>query len=154
MCRLLLQLLLLSAQITSEELEDDLPSKEERADTRLKEHGVAERNDEESVPEEREGDGQRNGEEAERPDQTVRQLQVPCSDSCCPMRSREVLHVPASAVSVIDKRASCAWALSEAENTAVGAGMHTQGVKPNRKQEPVNVWLEVNLSAFTVFASW
>ncbi|XP_040427200.1 transcription factor 25 isoform X2 [Cygnus olor] len=56
--------------ITSEEPEDDLPSKEERADTRLKEHDVSERNDEESVPEEAEGDGQRNGEEADRPDQT------------------------------------------------------------------------------------
>lgn len=55
---------------------------------------------------------------------------------------------------MIDKRASCAWALSEAENTGVGAGMHMQGVKPNRKQEPVNAWLEVNLSAFTVFSSW
>lgn len=97
-CRLLLQLILLFAQITSEEPEDELPSKEEWADTRLKEHNASERNDEESVPEETEGDGQRNGKEADRPDQTVTQLQVPCSDSCCPTRSREkVSHIPASA---------------------------------------------------------
>ncbi|XP_031471357.1 transcription factor 25 [Phasianus colchicus] len=56
--------------ITSEELEDDLSSKEEQADARLKEHNVAEGSNEEPTPEEAEHNGQRDGKGADQPDQT------------------------------------------------------------------------------------
>ncbi|NXE16897.1 TCF25 factor, partial [Lophotis ruficrista] len=57
-------------QITAEESEDEPPSGEERGDARLRERDAAEGNNEGAVTEETEGDGQRDGEEAERPDQT------------------------------------------------------------------------------------
>ncbi|XP_075367243.1 ribosome quality control complex subunit TCF25 isoform X4 [Mycteria americana] len=56
--------------ITAEESEDEPPSREERADARLSERDAAGGNNEGAVTEETEGDGQRDGEEAERPDQT------------------------------------------------------------------------------------
>ncbi|XP_072729201.1 ribosome quality control complex subunit TCF25 isoform X3 [Ciconia boyciana] len=57
--------------ITAEESEDEPPSREERADARLSERDAAGGNNEGAVTEETEGDGQRDGEEAEQPDQTV-----------------------------------------------------------------------------------
>lgn len=86
---LLLQLVLLFAQITSEELEDDLSSKEGRADARLNEHNVAEGSNEEPTPEDAEHNGQRDGKGTNQPDQTVTQLQLPGSDSCCHARHRK-----------------------------------------------------------------
>ncbi|XP_052541896.1 transcription factor 25 isoform X1 [Tympanuchus pallidicinctus] len=56
--------------ITSEELEDDLSSKEGRADARLKEHNVAEGSNEEPTPEEAEHNGQRDGKGTNQPVQT------------------------------------------------------------------------------------
>ncbi|XP_015729867.1 transcription factor 25 isoform X2 [Coturnix japonica] len=56
--------------ITSEEPEDDLSSREERADARLKEHDVAEGSNEEPTPEEEEHSGQRDGKGRNQPDQT------------------------------------------------------------------------------------
>ncbi|XP_072729203.1 ribosome quality control complex subunit TCF25 isoform X5 [Ciconia boyciana] len=56
--------------ITAEESEDEPPSREERADARLSERDAAGGNNEGAVTEETEGDGQRDGEEAEQPDQT------------------------------------------------------------------------------------
>ncbi|NXL48891.1 TCF25 factor, partial [Podilymbus podiceps] len=56
--------------ITAEESEDEPPSREEQADTQLSERDAAEANNEGAVSEEAEGDGQRDGEEAEQPDQT------------------------------------------------------------------------------------
>lgn len=86
---LLLQLVLLFAQITSEEPEDDLPSKEERADARLKEHDAAEGSNEEPTPEEKKHNGQTDGKGTNQPDQRVTQLQLPGCDSCCHARHRE-----------------------------------------------------------------
>ncbi|KAM6123779.1 ribosome quality control complex subunit TCF25 [Phoenicopterus ruber ruber] len=56
--------------ITAEESEDEPLSREERADAQLGERDAAEGNSEGAVTEEAEGDGQREGEEAEQPDQT------------------------------------------------------------------------------------
>ncbi|XP_053934927.1 transcription factor 25 [Cuculus canorus] len=56
--------------IPAEESEDDLPSTEERADARLSGRDAAEGNTEGAVTEETEGDAQRDGDEAEQPDQT------------------------------------------------------------------------------------
>ncbi|KFV74451.1 Transcription factor 25, partial [Struthio camelus australis] len=58
------------AQITNEELEDDPSFKEERVDARLKEQDVAEGNGGVPVTKEAEGDGQRDGEDADQQDQT------------------------------------------------------------------------------------
>lgn len=70
-----LSLVPLSAQITNEELEDELGSKEDRADSRLKEQdGTG--NNEEAETGEPGSDGQRDGEDTQQQDQTVTKLQV------------------------------------------------------------------------------
>ncbi|XP_075621524.1 ribosome quality control complex subunit TCF25 [Balearica regulorum gibbericeps] len=56
--------------ITAEESEDDPPSREERADARLSKQAAAGGKNEGAVTEETEGNGQRDEEEAEQPDQT------------------------------------------------------------------------------------
>ncbi|KAM6380601.1 ribosome quality control complex subunit TCF25 isoform 2-T4 [Pluvialis apricaria] len=56
--------------ITAEESEDELPSREERGDARLREQDAAEGNNKGAIAEETEGDGQRDGKEADQPDQT------------------------------------------------------------------------------------
>ncbi|XP_009867192.1 PREDICTED: transcription factor 25, partial [Apaloderma vittatum] len=56
--------------ITAEESEDEPSSREERADARLGEWDTAGGNGEGTVTKETEGDGQKDGEEAEQPDQT------------------------------------------------------------------------------------
>ncbi|XP_010187732.1 PREDICTED: transcription factor 25, partial [Mesitornis unicolor] len=57
--------------ITNDESEDELPSREERANARLGEQGAGEGINEGAVTEKTEGgDGQRDGEETEQPDQT------------------------------------------------------------------------------------
>ncbi|KFV96847.1 Transcription factor 25, partial [Fulmarus glacialis] len=68
------------AQITAEESEDEPPSREERADARLSERDAAGGNNEGPVTAETEGDGQRDGEEAEQPDQTVTKPQESSDD--------------------------------------------------------------------------
>ncbi|KFR03114.1 Transcription factor 25, partial [Opisthocomus hoazin] len=59
------------AQIPAEESEDEPPSREEQADAWLGERDAAERSNEGAVTEEAEGDGQRDGEEAEQLEQTA-----------------------------------------------------------------------------------
>lgn len=70
-CQLLLQLVRLFVQITAEESEDEPLAREERADARLSERDAAGESNEGAVTEETEGNEQRDGEEAEQPDQTV-----------------------------------------------------------------------------------
>lgn len=72
---LFLQFVCLFAQIPAEESEDEPPSSEERADAWLHERDVTEGNSEVAVAEETEGDGHRDGEETEQPDQMVTELQ-------------------------------------------------------------------------------
>lgn len=77
--RLVLQLIYLCVQITAEESEDEPPSREERVDTWLSAQDGAEGNSKRTATEEAEGDRQRDGEEAEQPDQTVTEPQRECS---------------------------------------------------------------------------
>lgn len=58
-------------QITAEESEDEPLAREERADARLSEWDAAGESNEGAVTEETEGKEQRDGEEAEQPDQMV-----------------------------------------------------------------------------------
>ena len=95
--RLFLQLVRLFAQITAEESEDEPPSREEQADARLSERDAAGGNNEGAVTKETEGDGQRDGEEAEQPDQTVTKPQVSSDDGGRLVRCREeVSYLPVS----------------------------------------------------------
>lgn len=91
--QLFLQLVHLFVQITAEESEDELPSREEQGDARLREQDAAERNNKGAVTEEAEGNGQRDGEEAEQPDQTVTKSQVSSDGGSRCARCREISYV-------------------------------------------------------------
>lgn len=147
-CQLFWQLVRLFAQITAEESEDELPSREEQGDARLGERDAAEGNNKRAVTEESKGDGQRRGEEAEQPDQTVTKPQVSGDDGgCCAKCGEKISYFP---VSVCTEQLCgyqisvflfpCTWVLSEADDMSLRGGSLNPGAWGSRSGRESAVW--------------